>query len=93
MLFVICYVLVEIIIYKKNMKCEPKKIKFEVKLESIDPAGLVLKSEELSMIVVDDKESMINNDRLFIHIGECLYRINNKGFIIDRVIPIKAQKQ
>ena len=70
------------------MKYEDKTRKFEVKLESIDPTGVVLKSEELSMIIVDDQESMINNDRLFIHIGECLYRIDKKGFIIDIVIPI-----
>jgi len=35
---------------------------------------------------------MIDNDRLFIHIGECLYRIDKKGFIIDRVIPIDNSK-
>ena len=66
------------------MKYEDKRRKFEVKLESIDPTGVVLKSEELSM--------MIDNDRLFIHIGECLYRIDKKGFIIDRVTPIDNSK-
>jgi hypothetical protein len=66
------------------MKYEDKRRKFEVKLESIDPTGVVLKSEELSM--------MIDNDRLFINIGECLYRIDKKGFIIDRVIPIDNSK-
>jgi hypothetical protein len=66
-----------------------KTKKFEVKLESIDPTGVVVKSQELSMMIVDDEESMINNNRLFIHIGECLYRIDKKGFVIDRVIPIE----
>ena len=75
------------------MKYEDKRRKFEVKLESIDPTGVVLKSEELSMMIVDDQESMINNDRLFIHIGECLYRIDKKGFIIDRIIPTDHSKQ
>jgi hypothetical protein len=65
---------------------------FEVKLESIDPTGVILKSEELSMMIVNDQESMMNTDRLFIHIGECLYRIDKKGFIIDRVIPIENSK-
>ena len=74
------------------MKYEDKKRKFEVKLESVDPTGVVVKSQELSMMIVDDQESMINNDRLFIHIGECLYRINKRGFIIDRVIPIDNSK-
>ena len=74
------------------MKYEDKKRKFEVKLESIDPTGVVVKSQELSMMIVDDQESMINNDRLFIHIGECLYRIDKRGFIIDRVIPIDNSK-
>jgi hypothetical protein len=69
------------------MKYEDKTRNFEVKLESIDPTGVVVKCQELSMMIVDDQESMINIDRLFIHIGECLYRIDNKGFIIERVIP------
>ncbi len=74
------------------MKYEDKRRNFEVKLESIDPTGVVLKSEELSMMIVDDHESMISNDRLFIHIGEYLYRIDKKGFIIERVIPIDNSK-
>jgi hypothetical protein len=69
-----------------------KRINFEVKLESVDPTGFVLKYEKLSMLIVDDDNSMINNNRLFIHIGECLYRIDKKGFIIDRVIPIENSK-
>ena len=68
-------------------KYKPKTRNFEVKLESIDPTGIVIKSEELSMIIVDDQESMINNDRLFVHLGECLYRVDKKGFIIERIIP------
>lgn len=69
------------------MKYKDKTREFEVKLESIDPTGVILKSEELSMMIADDQESMINNDRLFIHIGECLYRVDRKGFIIERIIP------
>ena len=69
------------------MKYKDKTKKFEVKLESLDPTGFAIKSEELSMDIVDDNESMINNDRLFLHIGECLYHVNKKGFIIDRIIP------
>ena len=76
----------------KNMKYKDKTRKFEVKLESIDPTGVVVKSQELSMTIVDDEESMINNDRLFIHIGECLYRIDRKGFIIDRIVPHENSK-
>jgi hypothetical protein len=58
-----------------------KRRNFEVKLESVDPTGVVLKSEELSMLIVDDDNSMINNHRLFIHIGECLYRIDKRGLV------------
>ena len=74
------------------MKYKDKTREFEVKLESINPTGVVVKSQELSMMIVDDQESMINNNRLFIHIGECLYRIDKKGFIIERVIPIDNSK-
>jgi len=70
-----------------TLKYKVKTRKFEVKLESIDATGVVLKSQELSMMIVDDPNSMINNDRLFIHIGECLYRIDKKGFIIERIVP------
>ena len=72
-----------------DMEYKSKRRKFEVKLESIDPTGSVIESEELSMMIVDDQESMINNNRLFIHIGECLYRVDKRGFIIDRIIPHK----
>jgi hypothetical protein len=69
-----------------------KTRKFEVKLETIDPTGVVINSEEVSMMIVDDDSSMINNNRLFIHIGECLYRIDKNGFIIDRVVPHENSK-
>ena len=75
------------------MEHKTKKIKFQFKLESMDPTGVAVKSEELSMEIVDDDNSMINNDRLFIHIGECLYRVDKKGFIIDRVIPHESNTE
>ena len=71
----------------KNTKIKLKK--FDIKLESIGPVGDVNKSEELSMMIVDDDNSMINNNRLFLHIGECLYRVDKRGFIIERVIPLE----
>ena len=57
---------------------------FEVKLETIDPTGVPTQTEVLSMEVIDDKECM-RQERLLIHIGECLYWIDKKGFIIDRI--------
>jgi len=67
---------------KKKDKIKP----FTVKLESVDPIGVTLKSSELSMMIIDESESMIK-ERLFIHIGECLYRIDKTGLIIERIIP------
>ncbi len=55
---------------------------FIIKLESIAPDGVV-KWEETLSTVINEKDY----NRLFLHIGECIYRIDNKGFIIDRVIP------
>jgi len=75
------------------MKYKDKTRNFKVMLESVDPTGVVLKSEELSMMIVDDDNSMINNYRLFIRIGECLYRIDKKGFIIDRVLPVNFETE
>jgi hypothetical protein len=62
-----------------------KKI-FEVKLQSLDPTGVAIKTEELSMEVIDD-ENCMRQERLIIHIGECLYCVDKKGFIIERLIP------
>ena len=59
---------------------------FEVKLETMDPTGVPTQTEVLSMEVIDDKECM-KQERLLIHIGECLYWIDKKGFIIERIIP------
>jgi hypothetical protein len=64
--------------------CKRKKI--EVKLESLDPTGASIQSESLTMEVIDDSECM-RVERLILHVGECLYRIDNKGFIIERLVP------
>ena len=65
-------------------KCKTKM--FEVKLETMDPTGVPTQTEVLSMEVIDNKECM-KQERLLIHIGECLYWIDKKGFIIERIIP------
>lgn len=65
-------------------KCKTKM--FEVKLETIDPAGVLTQTEVLSMEVIDDEECM-RHERLYIRIGECLYWIDKKGFIIERLFP------
>jgi hypothetical protein len=67
----------------KNM-CKTKNI--EVKLESLDPTGVVTKVNEFTMEIIDDRECM-RVERLILHVGDCLYRIDGKGFIIDRIIP------
>ena len=64
--------------------CKTKNI--EVKLESLDPTGVATKFNDFIMEVIDDKECM-RVERLYLHVGDCLYRIDNKGFIIDRVVP------
>lgn len=71
---------------EKTKFYECKKKIFEVKLESLDPTGIAIKTEELSMEVIDD-ENCMRHERLIIHIGECLYYVDKKGFIIERLIP------
>lgn len=63
--------------------------KIEIKLENCDPTGYAIQTVKTSMELYgnqNDEESMIKN-RLFIHIGECIYQIDEKGFIIERIIP------
>ena len=69
--------------------CKTKNI--EVKLESLDPTGVATKVNEFIMEVIDDKECM-RVERLYLHVGDCLYRIDNKGFIIERVVPHERHK-
>jgi hypothetical protein len=64
--------------------CKTKNL--EIKLESLDPTGVTIKKNEFTMKVIDDKECM-RVERLILHVGDCLYRIDNKGFIIERLIP------
>jgi len=71
---------------------ECKKKIFDVKLETLDPTGVATKTEELSMEVIDD-ENCMKHERLFIHIGECLYYVDKKGFIIDRVVPLERMNK
>lgn len=67
-----------------DKKCKTKNI--QVILESLDPTGVSTKKNEFTMEVIDDTECM-RVERLYLHVGDCLYRIDNNGFIIDRVVP------
>jgi hypothetical protein len=64
--------------------CNKKRI--EVKLESVDPTGVEVKSKSFGMKVIDDKECM-KVERLILHVGDCQYRIDNNGYIIERLVP------
>jgi len=64
--------------------CKTKNL--QIKLESLDPVGVAINKNEFTMEVIDDKECM-RVERLILHVGDCLYRIDNKGFIIERLIP------
>ena len=64
--------------------CHKKNL--EVKLESVDPTGVVEKSKSFELEVIDDKECM-KVERLILHVGDCLYRIDNKGLILERLVP------
>jgi hypothetical protein len=64
--------------------CQKKNL--EVKLESVDPTGFIEKSKSFELEVIDDKECP-KLDRLFLHVGDCLYRINEKGLILERLVP------
>ena len=64
--------------------CKTKDL--EIKLQSVDPVGLTLKKNEFTMEVIDDNECM-RVERLILHVGDCLYQIDNKGFIIERLVP------
>jgi len=57
----------------------------ELKLESIDPTGVAIESKTIHIPIYGD-ESMVKR-RLYLHIGECLYSVDNKGYIIERIIP------
>lgn len=67
-----------------SKNCKTKE--FQVKLDSVDPTGVTTNSSEFFMDIIDDNECM-RVERLFLHVGECIYRIDNKGFIIERLIP------
>jgi hypothetical protein len=62
-----------------------KNKKINVELLSVDPLGCVLQSEKLSM-KIENEDSTVKT-RLVIIIGECLYNLDNKGLIIDRLVP------
>jgi hypothetical protein len=55
--------------------------KINVKIESLDPVAVPVKSENMSIDLPD------GYNRLILYVGECLYRIDEKGFIIERLVP------
>ena len=64
--------------------CKTKTL--EVKLDIVTPVGYVESYNMFTINVIDDNECP-KVDRLLLHVGDCLYRIDNKGFIIERLIP------
>ena len=71
---------------KEQIKmCQRKNL--EIKLDIVTPIGEVEKTSGiLTLEVIDDKECP-KLDRLFLHVGDCLYRIDNKGLILERLVP------
>jgi len=57
----------------------------EVKIESLLPTGVACKTAKTSLKIE-------SKDRLVLHLGECLYRIDNKGNIIERMVPHENSK-
>jgi hypothetical protein len=65
-----------------------KSRKISVELLSVDPTGIILQGEKLSMNI-ENEDSMVKT-RLYIIIGECEYIIDNNGYIIERTVPKKS---
>ena len=63
-----------------------KRKKLEVKLDILTPLGNVELSDTLTVEVIDDYQCP-KVDRLLLSVGDCVYSIDNKGFIIERLIP------
>jgi hypothetical protein len=61
-----------------------------IKIESLDPTGIAFKSDSLKI----ELENIDSNktDRLFLHVGEYLYRINNDGKIIETIVSHNNNK-
>ncbi len=64
-----------------------KRKNLEVKLDIVTPVGDVEKSSGILTIEVIDDSECPKIDRLLLHVGDCLYSINSKGFIIERLVP------
>ena len=62
----------------------------EVKLESLDPTGIPFKTNTLKIQL--EPINSRRSERLYLHIGECVYRVDRKGYIIERVIPNENNK-
>mgnify|MGYP003338864172 CR=1 FL=1 len=71
--------------------CKTKSLK--VKLEIVTPLGEVEKSYETPTIEVIDDTECAKADRLLLYVGDCLYRIDNKGLIIERLVPHERTKE
>jgi hypothetical protein len=62
---------------------------FKVILESVDPTGIVVDSDVWDVSISHHS----SYGRFYITIGECMYRIDNKGLILDRIIPHEDVKK
>jgi hypothetical protein len=61
------------------------EIEFKVKIMAVDPTGIPIKENEMILLVTDETKEVMKHERLFIQIGECLYRIDKRGNIKDKI--------
>jgi len=58
----------------------------KVKLDLVDPTGVVLESGSLSIGEVNNDKYSIAKKRFVLYIGDCMYMVDDKGVIIDRIV-------
>jgi len=73
----------KIIVKQKNNTIKKNNNEqFPIKVELLDPTAIPIKSTDC-MIYLEENEA----GRLILHLNKCVYRINKKGEIIERIVP------
>jgi len=68
-------------------------MKMKIKVEVVKSDGCIFDSIEQSIDINEYSADSIKKDRIFLHIGECLYIIDSEGYIKDQILNINSDQK
>jgi len=65
----------------------------KVKIEVVSSDGCTLEKKEQTVIINAYQPESIKKDRIFLEVGECLYIMDENGYIKDQILNVNTGQE